>query len=55
MTSFAFPPKTIEELDQQLEIMYYYGGKPKDWEEHRQMLIESYELKEENNEASDTR
>jgi len=55
MTSFAFRPKTIEELDQQLEEQYEVMGKPETWEDDREWLIELYKLKEETNEASDTR
>ena len=49
MTSYAFPPETIEELDRRLEFSYKTFGKPETWKEDREWQIELYGLKKENN------
>ena len=47
MTSFPKAPETIKELDEQLQIQHETMGRPDDWKEQREWLIELYELKEE--------
>ena len=50
MTSFPKIPETIEELDEQLQILHETMGRPanrKEAKEERDWLIELYELKEE--------
>jgi len=45
MTYFIEKPKTIQELDEQLEFSYATLGKPTNWKENRQRLIKLYNLK----------
>jgi hypothetical protein len=46
MTYFIEKPKTIQELDEQLEFSYATLGKPTNWKENRQRLIEWYGLED---------